>query len=104
MNLIKLMKQAATMQKDMAKLQTDLAARTVEFSIGGGMVTATARGDGSLSGLRIDPKAVDAAQVERLQDWVKAAVNGALKAAKAVAAQEMSKLAGDLGLPPGLGL
>ncbi len=99
MNMLKLMQQAASMQKSMEKVQAELAGRTVEFSSGGGMVTATARGDGTLAGIRIDPKVVDPGDVEMLQDLVLAAADGALKAAKEMAAKEMSKLTAGLGLP-----
>jgi DNA-binding YbaB/EbfC family protein len=101
-NIMKMMKQAASMQKNMETLQAELAGRTVEFSSGGGVVTAVARGDGSLAKLRIDPKVVDPADVDMLQDLVLAAVDGALKAAREMAAAEMSKLTSGLGLglPP----
>lgn len=101
-NVMKLMKQAASMQKNIEKLQSELAERTVEFSSGGGMVTAVARGDGSLAGIRIDPKVVDPQDVEMLQDLVLAAVDGALKAARELQQQEMAKLTAGMGLP-GLG-
>ncbi len=98
-NMMKLMKQAASMQKDLERVQGELASKTVEFSAGGGMVTATARGDGTLAGIRIDPKVVDPSDVDMLQDLVLAAVDGALKAAKEMAAQEMGKLTSGLGIP-----
>ena len=98
-NMMKLMKQAASMQKDMERVQAELALKTVEFSSGGGMVTATARGDGSLAAIRIAPKVVDPSDVDMLQDLIVAAVDGALKAAKEMAAGEMSKLTAGLGLP-----
>ena len=98
-NMMKLMKQAASMQKNMQKLQEELAERTVEFTAGGGMVTATAKGDGSISSLKIDPKVVDPDDVEMLEDLVLAAVDGALTQAKEMAAEEMGKLTGGLGIP-----
>lgn len=99
-NILKMMKQAASMQKNMEALQAELAGRTVEFSSGGGMVTAVARGDGTVAELRIDPKVVDPSDVDMLQDLVLAAVDGALKAAREMAAAEMGKLTSGLGLPP----
>lgn len=102
-NMMKLMKQAASMQKDMERLQAELAEKTVEFSSGGGMVTATARGDMTLAGIKIDPKVVDPDDPEMLEDLVQAAVDGALKAAKEMTAKEMGKLTGGMGLPlPGM--
>jgi DNA-binding YbaB/EbfC family protein len=101
-NMMKLMKQAASMQKNIEKLQAELAEKTVEFSSGGGMVTAMARGDGTLAGIRIDPKVVDPQDVEMLQDLVVAAVDGALRAAREMQQQEMARITAGMGLP-GLG-
>ena len=85
-------------------MQAGLADETVEFSSGGGMVTVTARGDQSIAKIVIDPKAVDPDDVEMLEDLVLAAVDGALKAAKDMASEEMGKLTGGLGGMPGGGL
>jgi len=46
-NFMKMMKQAASMQKDMERVQGELAEKTLDFSAGGGMVTATARSPAS---------------------------------------------------------
>lgn len=103
-NMMKLMKQAASMQQNLEKAQAELAERTVEFSSGGGMVTAVARGDGSVASVRIDPKVVDPQDVEMLQDLVLAAVAGALASAQEMRAAEMAKLTAGLGIPgmPGM--
>ncbi|TAN39189.1 MAG: YbaB/EbfC family nucleoid-associated protein [Verrucomicrobia bacterium] len=101
-NFMKLMKQAASMQKDMERVQGELVEKTVEFSAGGGMVTATARGDGTLAGLKINPQVVNPAEVDMLEDLVTAAVDGALKAAKEMAAKELGKITAGLNIP-GLG-
>jgi hypothetical protein len=71
----------------------------VEFSSGGGMVMVTANGDGTIASIRIDPKLVDPSDVDMLQDTVLAAVNGAIRTAKDMAAREMSKLTAGLGIP-----
>ena len=98
-NMMKLLKKAAAMQKDMEKTQQELAEKTLEFSSGGGMVKVVARGDGSVQSMAIDPKAIDPEDAEMLEDMVLAAVNGALKEAKEMAAEEMGKLTAGLGLP-----
>lgn len=100
-NMMKLMKQASAMQKNMEKMQAELAEKTVEFSSGGGMVSVVARGDMSIESVTIDPKVVDPDDVEMLQDLVLAAVDGATKAAKEMAADEMAKITGGMGLPGG---
>jgi len=107
MNVMKMMKQAASMQKNMQKMQEELAQREFEFSSGGGMVTAVVKGDMTLLSLRIDPKAADPADVEMLQDLVVTAINGAFSAAREEMAAEMQKITGGMGLGgmglPGLG-
>ena len=102
-NMMKMLKQAADMQKNMEKMQAELAGRTVEFSAGGGMVTVVARGDLSVQSIKIDPKAVDPEDVEMLEDLVLAGVDGALKSAQTMVNDEMSKLTKGINIP-GLGL
>jgi nucleoid-associated protein EbfC len=101
MNIMKMMKQAAGLQQKMQEKQAQLAERSVEFSSGGGMVTAVARGDLTIERVRIDPKVVDPSDVEMLEDLVTAAVDGALKAARELVEREMSSLTQGIGLPPG---
>ncbi len=101
-NMMKLMKQASAMQKNMEKMQAELGEKTVEFSSGGGMVTVVAHGDMRIESVTIDPKVVDPDDVEMLQDLVLAAVDGALRAAKDMAAEEMGKVTGGMGMPGGL--
>ncbi len=98
-NMMKLMKQAQAMQSNMQKLQSDLAERTYEFSAGGGVVKAVAKGDMTVVSLNVDPKAVDPQDVEMLQDLVISAVNGALKLARDSASEEMGKITGGLNIP-----
>ena len=98
-NMMKMMKQAATMQKNMEKLQCELAERTVEFSAGGGMVNVVAKGDISVQSIKIDPKAVDPEDVEMLEDLILAGVDGALKQAQEMVSAEMAKLTQGLNIP-----
>ena len=103
-NILKMIKDAALMQKNMKKMQAQLRAKTIEFSSGNGMVTVTARGDASIAAIRIDQRALDAAQPAALEKLVLAAVEGALEAAKKMSADDMQAMMADMGLPniPGL--
>jgi nucleoid-associated protein EbfC len=101
-NMMKLMKQAADMQKNMARMTEELADKTVEFSSGGGMVTATATGDMVVQRLHIDPSVVDPEDVEMLEDLILAAIDGALREAKQMAKDEMAKITEGMPLPPGM--
>ena len=102
-NIMKLMKQAADMQKNMAKAQDSLAAIELEHSSGGGAVTVKITGDGNIAAIRIDPKAVQSGDAEMLEDLVLTAVRGAQELAKETAANEMKKLTAGMNLPPGFG-
>ena len=99
MNVMKLMKQAQTMQKDMERIQAQLAEKRVEFSSGGGMVTATATGDGGVVGIKIDPKVINPADKELLEDMVLAAVDGAIRKSREMASAEMGKVTAGMGMP-----
>jgi hypothetical protein len=80
------------------KLQDELRRETVEFSAGGGMVTARMNGHLELLALTIKKEIIDPADPELLQDVVAAAVNGALKKAQDLARE---KLSATLGFDPG---
>ncbi len=101
MNMMKMMKQAQDLQKNMKKKQDELAKTEVQFSSGGGMVTATATCDMKITGIKINPDAVDPDDVEMLEDLVFAAVDGVLSAAQETMSKEMGKLTQGLGLPGG---
>lgn len=102
MNIAKMMKQAQEMQGNMARLQTELAARTVDASVAG-KVSVTANGAGDVLSIRIDPSVVSADDVEMLEDLVLTAVRQAIAKGREMASSEMQKLTAGMGLPPGMG-
>jgi DNA-binding YbaB/EbfC family protein len=97
-----IMKQAQKMRAEMERIQAEAAHKTVEGSAGGGMVTVVANGKGEILSVKIDPEVARDEDVEMLQDLVTAAANDALRKARELLTQEVSRLAGGLGLPPGL--
>jgi len=98
-----LVRQAQKLQSQMAKVQEEMASKTVEGSAGGGMVTVIANGKQEVMSIKIDPEVVDPKDIEMLQDLVVAAANDALKKAQEMVTSEMSKLTGGLNLNlPGL--
>jgi DNA-binding YbaB/EbfC family protein len=98
-NLGSIMKQAQKMQAQIAKIQEELAQKTVEASAGGGMVSVVANGKQEIVSIKIEPEVVDPKDVEMLQDLVVAAVNEALRKAQEMIAEEMSKVTGGLQIP-----
>jgi nucleoid-associated protein EbfC len=101
MDMNKMMQQVQQMQAEMAKAQEELAAETVESSVGGGMVTVTANGSGEIVSIKIKPEAIDPDDPESLEDLVLAGVNEALRNVQELA---QSKLGGAVGGLKGLGL
>jgi hypothetical protein len=99
MSVGKLMKQAARMQQEMERVQSSLAMRTVEATSGGGAVKVAARCDGSLASIKIDPQAVNPADVALLEDMILSASNQALSQAKEISTAEMGKVTQGLSLP-----
>jgi len=95
----KLMKQAARMQQQMAQVQDELAKRTVEASSGGGAVKVSAKCDGSLASIKINPQALNPGDAQLLEDMILTAVNQALAQAKEISNTEMGKLTSGLSLP-----
>ncbi|MCD6138652.1 MAG: YbaB/EbfC family nucleoid-associated protein [Deltaproteobacteria bacterium] len=94
-----MLKQAQKLQSKIFKMQEEMAERTVETSVGGGMVKAVANGRQELVSIKIDPEVVDPDDVQMLEDLVVAAVNDALKKAKEMVSEEMTKLAGGFKIP-----
>jgi len=99
MRVDNLVKQAQKMQKQMMEIQEELSNRTVEASVGGGVVTVVANGQQDILSVRIDPEVVDPNDVEMLQDLILAAVNEAHRKAQDLMNTEMNKLTGGFKIP-----
>ena len=98
MNQAAMLKQAQKMQQDLLRMQQEQENKTFTAKAGGGMVAATVNGKHEMVNLEINPEAVDPDDVEMLQDMIIAAVNEAMRAADAEAANNMSRLTGGLNL------
>ena len=98
-NINNMIKQAQQMQEEIKKMQEELMQKTVEATVGGGMVKAVANGRKELVSIEINPAVVDKDDVETLEDLVLAAVNQALRNAEEMIASEMAKITGGLNIP-----
>jgi DNA-binding YbaB/EbfC family protein len=94
-----MLKQAQKLQAKIFKLQEEMAGKTVETTVGGGMVKAVANGKQQLVSIKIDPEVVDPNDVQMLEDLVVAGVNDALKKAQEMVSEEMTKLTGGFKVP-----
>ena len=95
----KLMKQAAQMQQKMEQVQAQLAVRTVEATSGGGAVKVTAKCDGSLAAIKIDPAALNPSDAQLVEDMILTATNQALAQAKEISNAEMGKVTAGMNMP-----
>jgi DNA-binding YbaB/EbfC family protein len=103
-NLAGMMKQAQQMQSKMQELQTKLEAMEITGEAGAGLVRVTLNGKSDLRKIKIDPKIIDPADAEMMEDLILAAHRDAKAKIEAASAEEMQKVAGGMQLPPGMKL
>lgn len=99
-----MMKQAAEMGQKMKQIHEELATKTVEASVGAGMVTVKANGQGEVVAILIDPELLKPEERETVQELVLAGVNEAARKSRELAKAEMAKLTGGIDVPGMLGL
>lgn len=101
-NIAGLLQQAQKMQQEMQRAQEELARLEVTGQAGGGMVEVRMNGKHAVRGVRIDPAALDDA--EMLEDLVTAAINDAVNRVDEAMRERMAGMTQGLNLPPGLKL
>ena len=94
-----MLKQAQQLQSKIFKLQEEMADKTVEASVGGGMVKVTANGKQQLVSVHIEPEVVNPEDLQMLQDLIVSGANEALKKAQDMVSEEMNKLTGGFNIP-----
>ncbi len=99
MDMMKMMKQATAMQKDIKKKQKALAKQEVKFSSKGDAVKVTATCDIKIKTLEISPEIVNPDEIRKLESAVFDAVRGALTMAQRVAEKEMKSITAGINLP-----
>jgi nucleoid-associated protein EbfC len=98
-NMGDILKQAQALQSKLAAIQAEAEQKTVEVSVGGGMVTAVVNGKLQLTSIRIEPQVLESGDREMLQDLVVAAVNEGIRKAQQLMAEAMSEATGGLKIP-----
>ena len=97
-----LMKQAQEMQKKMQEMQESLSNLEVEGTSGGGIVKIIMNCKNEVKKIDIDPSIIKNNEKEVMEDLIVAALNDAKSKAEEKSQDEMKKLTGGLGLPPGM--
>ena len=98
----KMMEKAASMQKKMQEIQESLASLEVEGTAGGGMVKIVMNCKNEVKKIELDPSIIKQEEKQMMEDLIVAALNDAKTKAEEKSKEEMAKLSGDLGLPPGM--
>jgi len=93
------LRQAKQLQARLAKAQEELGNITVEASSGGGAVKVVIDGHQKIRSVKILPDAVNAEDIELLQDLVMAAVNEAIAKSQELVNQRLSSVTGGLNIP-----
>ncbi|MFN8628384.1 MAG: YbaB/EbfC family nucleoid-associated protein [Candidatus Binatia bacterium] len=94
-----IVKQAQDLQERLTRIQEEAAAKTVEATAGGGMVTVVVSGKLQVTDIRIDPEVITSGDTQMLQDLLVAAVNKGIRGAQELMAEEMKKITGGLQIP-----
>lgn len=98
-NVNQMMKQAQQMQEMMQQKQAELEETEYKATAGGGMVEVTIKGNHQVTGLKIDPEAVQPDDVEMLEDMVAAAFNEGVRISNEASESEMETISGGFNIP-----
>jgi len=101
-NMQKQIAQMQAMQRKMEQAQAEIDEMETTATSGGGAVSVTVTGAKEIKIIEIKPDVVDPDDIEMLQDLIMTATNEALRQMDEISQNEMNKLTGGLGLPPGL--
>ena len=102
--LASMLRNLPKLQQEAEQLKQKLSRITTEGTAGAGMVTVRVNGHMEVLSCSISEDALKMNDREMLEDLVKAATNQALQKSREAVAQETSKMAAGLGLPPGMNL
>ncbi len=89
-----LMRQAQKMQEEMKKAQEELEEMEVEGTSGGGLVKVTMTAKKVVTGISINPEAVDVEDLTMLEDLIVAALNEGYKKADEAYSEKMGAFGG----------
>ncbi|WP_370931765.1 YbaB/EbfC family nucleoid-associated protein [Bartonella sp. DGB1] len=98
-----ILKQAKEVQKKLKILQEELESIEATAQSGGGLVTITLIGKGTLKEINIDPSLLKENEKDVLEDLIVAAHTEAKKKLEEIIAEKSQSITEGLPIPPGLG-
>lgn len=93
------MRQAKVLTEKIEQRKAKLAEEMVEAETGEGRVKVTASCEPTIKSIKIDPAAVDTADMSMLEDLLTAAVNAALDKGREHSARELAKISKGINIP-----
>ena len=102
MNIQQMMKQAQALQTKIAAIQEELKGREQVGVSGAGKVKVTMNGANEITAISIAPDVVRPDEADLLEDLVLTACRDARTKVTAMVEEEMKRVTGGMGLPPGL--
>lgn len=99
MDINALMRQAQSMQKQMAKKQKEVEEKEFVVSSNGGAIVVTIKGDKKVLKIEIDEDLIDVENKEMLQEMIVIAMNEAISKVEEAMAQAMNGATGGMNIP-----
>ncbi len=99
-----MMGQMPRIREEMEKLQQRLPQLRAEGDAGAGMVKVRVNGRLDVTACVLSDEIMKAGDREMLEDLIRGATNQAIAKVRQLIAEETSKMASNLGLPPGMGI
>ncbi|WOC15925.1 YbaB/EbfC family nucleoid-associated protein [Pseudochrobactrum sp. MP213Fo] len=103
-DMMGMLSKAKEMQAKMQAMQEEIAQMEVSATSGGGLVSLTLLGKGTLTSLKIDPSLLKDGEGEILEDLIIAAHNDAKAKLEAMMAEKTQELTAGLPIPAGMKL
>ena len=97
MDMMKMMKQAASLQKEMKKKQKELSRMKMTHEEGG--VRIEISGELKVLQVSIDPSLIQSGDLKRIEKTIETALQGAVDMAQKKVGEQMSSLTAGMGLP-----
>ncbi len=97
-----MLQKAQALQAKVSEMQAELKTREIVGSAGQGKVQVTMNGAQDVVKISISPDVINPQEGDLLEDLVVAAIHDAREKVTRMVEEEMGRLTGGLGLPPGL--